>query len=228
MPTGSASAGRNHRRLHELRRADRRRSGGGTYRDDLDDGGASDHSLANHPGENPVAYDACSAGLAYDSVSAELGFSTFYTNNGRDDEAGLTSGDVVGVVQELAGALATSLSITAPDGSQYFTLEDTGGFVFVEMDPVAVADYTDVRLLGWIRIEGENWEANDLVRVWGTYDGENCGRGEADGERWDAITCSPSAHEVNVLGPCAESPCQNGARCENVGLPTTRVTNARA
>ena len=52
---------------------------------------------------------------------------------------------------ELAGALATSLAIAAPDGSQYFTMEDTGGFVFVEVDPVAVADYKDVRLAGWVR-----------------------------------------------------------------------------
>lgn len=59
----------------------------------------------------------------------------------------------------------------APHGSQYFTLEDTGGFAYVQLDPVAVADYTDLWMTGWAHVEATTWELSDLVKVWATDTG---------------------------------------------------------
>jgi len=54
----------------------------------------------------------------------------------------------------------------APHGRQYFALEDTDGFIFVEMDPVAVADFSGLRMSAWAHFESATWEETDRVKMW--------------------------------------------------------------
>ena len=54
----------------------------------------------------------------------------------------------------------------AQHGTQMYVMEDTDGFVFVRMDPVSVADYTDVRMHGWVYTAATIWSDWDLTRVW--------------------------------------------------------------
>ena len=59
----------------------------------------------------------------------------------------------------------------APDGSQYYMMEDTDGFVYVEMDAVEVTDYTNVQMKGWVHVESTTWEETDRLKVWASDTG---------------------------------------------------------
>ena len=63
------------------------------------------------------------------------------------------SGGGAGAAQSGSGAGA------APDGSQYFIIEDTGGgFVFVATDNVDVSTYTSITVKFYYRLGNTNWE----------------------------------------------------------------------
>ena len=134
--------------------------------------GAADHELRAERGQNPVAYVACSA-IPDGSVQAELGFRTFYVRTREEDDSfssapGMMDGARIGVIGDTTTDMHgdNGQGGPAPDGSQYFALEDTDGFVYVEMDPVAVGDYSGIMMSGWVKIEATSWEEDDRVRIW--------------------------------------------------------------
>ena len=130
--------------------------------------GATDHELRNEGGQNPVAYAACSS-----AGGRELGFRTFYVRTREEDDSfssapGMMDGARIGVIGDTTTDMHgdNGQGGPAPDGSQYFALEDTDGFVYVEMDPVAVGDYSGLMMSGWVKIEATSWEEDDRVRIW--------------------------------------------------------------
>ena len=104
-----------------------------------------------------MQYSACTA-----SAGTELGFRTFYVNtNGQKSAQGLASGGVVGVIDSKNG-----IAGEAPHGSQYFAIEKTGGFAYVQLDPVSVADYQGAQVRYWVHLEASSWEQGDEMKVW--------------------------------------------------------------
>jgi hypothetical protein len=57
-------------------------------------------------------------------------------------------------------------SLDAQHGTQMYVMEDTDGFAYVLMDPVAVADYAEVTMSGWVYTSPAAWNDHDLTRVW--------------------------------------------------------------
>ena len=128
-------------------------------------GGYSDHSLVNNEGENPVVYDACAGG------ASELGFVTQYINtNDQASVGGLADGDVIGVIGDTSTSMNGDggLGGAAPHGSQYFAMEDTGGFAYVAVNPVSMLGYLTVRVTGWVNLQELGWGNNDFTKVWVT------------------------------------------------------------
>jgi hypothetical protein len=102
-------------------------------------GGLTSHALLNNVGQNPVSYTACSEG------SEELGFVAYYQNtNSQTASEGLADGDMFGVI----GDMSTPMNGDgqqggyAPHGSQYYAMEEAGGWGYVQIDPVWIADHT--------------------------------------------------------------------------------------
>jgi hypothetical protein len=122
------------------------------------------HKLDNNMEHNPVAYTKCMLG------GAELGFQTFYTHKiGQSVTGSIADTVLVGVigVGHLAiGGTSSGAKIFAPHGSQYYVMQDTGGFVHVEIERVVLADYGNVQMKCWVHIEATSWEVDDIVKVW--------------------------------------------------------------
>ena len=140
-------------------------------------GGLTNHALLPNPLENPVAYVACSSPSA---THTELGFRSFYEFTRSDpygtpgvlygDGAGIgmSDGAQVGVIGDVSTQQRGDVGQggPAPDGSQYYTLQDTDGFVYVAMDPVSVRDYTGVFMSAYVHVESTTWEVTDYIKVW--------------------------------------------------------------
>ena len=131
------------------------------------DGEGTDHYLPDHTGQNIVKYPACSS-VPGGAPLAELGFRTFYHSN--DPGQGMASGAKLGVIGDISTPQRGDYSQggPAPDGSQYYMMEDTDGFVYVEINAVYVGDYTGVVMSGWAHIESATWEDTDHVKMWAT------------------------------------------------------------
>ena len=127
----------------------------------------SDHWLADNMGQNPVQYTACSS-VPDGAAQAELGFRTFYHSN--DPDEGMAAGAKIGVIGDISTPQRGDYSQggPAPHGSQYYMIEDSDGFVYVEIDIVDVSDYTGVEMSGWAHIESATWEDTDQVKMWAT------------------------------------------------------------
>eukprot|EP01049_Picozoa_sp_SAG25_P001219 SAG25_NODE_49_length_18832_cov_5.265841_1_plen_3791_part_10 len=135
------------------------------YKDTI--GGNINHQLHNNPGQNPVAYAACSQG------KVELGFRTYYSVGSRTQatRGGLANGgDIFGVIGDTTTPHKGDMGQggKAPHGSQYFAMEETGGFAYVEMDPVSIVDYTKVAMKAWVHVEASKWDSHDRIKVWVT------------------------------------------------------------
>eukprot|EP01047_Picozoa_sp_COSAG01_P022644 COSAG01_NODE_1352_length_10614_cov_13.260010_2_plen_2939_part_01 len=125
-----------------------------------------DHVLANNPGQNPVSYSACSNG------KDELGFHAHYiASNTKAKHGGLSNGkDIFGVIGDITTPHQGDLKQggKAPHGTQYFAMEETGGFAYVKMDPIHVADYAKVSMKAWAHIAQSKWDSHDRVKIWVT------------------------------------------------------------
>ena len=84
----------------------------------------------------------------------ELGFRTYYSPmTGCEDDTAVCSHSALAAKIGVIGDTSTSMygdsgeGGLAPNGHQYFALEDTNGFVHVEMDPVTVGQFTGLRHL---------------------------------------------------------------------------------
>ena len=101
-----------------------------TYVDGLP--ASTDHWLVNRKGQSPVSYRACTGSLEKGKAHTELGFRTFYHNTGSKTD-GLASGAHIGVIGDTTTKMHGDgrQGGPAPHGNQYYTLEDTDGFVFV-------------------------------------------------------------------------------------------------
>ena len=118
---------------------------------------------------SPVTYSRVSCL----SSSAELGFRTFFapldaTLSAASGLTGLSDGDIIGVIGD-----TTTLQNgdegqggAAPDGSQYYAIEDPDGFVYVQMDAVEITGRSSVTMSGWAHFEATTWEVADLMRIW--------------------------------------------------------------
>lgn len=134
----------------------------------------TNHTLTIEQGMNPVGFVACSNGTS----SRELGFRTFYVNTRGpyatqhgsyyDRTPGMGDGAVLGVIGDTSTPMRGDYGQggVAPHGAQYFAVEDTDGFVYVEMDPVVVSAYKHVQMAGWAQVEGTYWQSNDHVKIW--------------------------------------------------------------
>ena len=102
-----------------------------------------------------------------------MGFRTFYTSGTLEDDIGLSSGAKLGVIGDAGTVMRGDVfqGGYAPDGSQYYMMEDTDGFVYVEMDAVEVTDYTNVQMKGWVHVESTTWEETDRLKVWASDTG---------------------------------------------------------
>jgi hypothetical protein len=56
---------------------------------------------------------------------------------------------------------------SAPHGSQYYVLSDTGSFTYVTLDTVALRgpDYTTT-VSCWLHVEATSWERLDKIEIW--------------------------------------------------------------
>ena len=123
----------------------------------------TDHYLVENAGQNPVSHVACSA-----DHSLELGFRTFYTRTDMTSTAGMAGGAKLGVIGDQSTTMRgdSNQGKYAPDGAQYYVMEDTDGFVYVEIDVVSVSDYTQVVAHGWVIAARTSWEDSDLLKMW--------------------------------------------------------------
>ena len=126
-----------------------------------------DHELAaasEYSPSAPVRYSTCTEGIY------ELGFRSFYQATMVSEpgaNTGLCDGDDVGVVGDSTTAQGGSGAGSAPDGSQFYMLEDTGGsFVFIALDSVDVSTYTSIAVKFYYRVGNTNWEDRDMIKVW--------------------------------------------------------------
>jgi hypothetical protein len=129
-------------------------------------GGESDHKVKNNAGQNPVAYTACTHGGI---GRPELGFQTFYTNtNMQLSMRGLADGHLIGVIGDISTPMDgdNGKGGVAPHGSQYYVMMEAGGFIHVEIDRVALQDYSNVQMKCWVHIEATSWEDDDIIKVW--------------------------------------------------------------
>jgi hypothetical protein len=139
------------------------------YRDTLP--GNVNHWLLPNANENCVKYVSCSTG------DDELGFRSYYTNNnGQAAHGGLADAndEIIGVIGDTTTHHVGDnyQGRKAPHGSQYYALEDTRGFVHVQLDPVSVAGYSNLKMSFWLHVENAGrrggWEASDQIKVWVT------------------------------------------------------------
>ena len=132
-------------------------------------GSNSDHYLSSIDGANPVNYVACSAAVDARGMlnpdGAELGFKTFYQDTG---DGGVAHGAKIGVIGDVLTTQRGDLNQggVAPHGRQYYALEDTSGFIYVEMDSVSTVDFTSLSMSAWVYIEAATWEDTDRVKMW--------------------------------------------------------------
>ena len=143
-------------------------------------GGRYNHELANAPGGAPVRYSGCTRHLhTIPDTFRELGFHTFYMN--QDQDEGFTDGaDILGVIGDSTMKLQRDLSPTsradglgggtAPHGSQYYVMEFTGGFVYVDVDPVSISRFAEVEMVCWVRFEKVDWQQYPDALVVLAYD----------------------------------------------------------
>lgn len=72
----------------------------------------------------------------------------------------------------------------APDGSNYFTISDGGGFVHTAVDTIDVRSFNLLTISAWVKVESKPvWRAGvDTVKVWAETQGDP-GPSGADGEQ---------------------------------------------
>ena len=101
--------------------------------------------------------------MAGGGAARELGFTTQYVSAGG---TGLTDGDVVGVVGDTTTDVGAAFGRggAAPDGTQYFAMQDVDGFVYTALDTVSIAGLDFLSLSCWVQVAATTWEAEDLVR----------------------------------------------------------------
>jgi hypothetical protein len=128
---------------------------------------AADHELQLNDGQAPISHLTCTTGIF------ELGFRSFYGAR-AGAAAGLCDGDDVGVIGDSSTDQGGGGGGSAPHGSQYFIIEDTGaGFVWAAMDPVDVSRHTGATFKFWMRVGDTNWESSDTIKVWAADDAGN-------------------------------------------------------
>jgi hypothetical protein len=104
----------------------------------------------------------------------ELGFRSFYINTHQASETGgLADGDILGVVGDTSTAHAVSHAVSgngkkAPHGHQYFALEDTHGWLYVEMDPVPLKGYRNPTMVAWAHVNRAGWKGDKIIKIWAT------------------------------------------------------------
>jgi len=108
---------------------------------------STDHELSNNPGEP----------LVYWSKSAELGFSSFYTNT--RNSTGLGDGDFVGVITPKS-------PLAAFHGTQVFQMEDTDGLMTTYLTQVDLFGYANPSISLNIHAADTGWESDDGLHVW--------------------------------------------------------------
>lgn len=125
-----------------------------TYTDPGDP--AVDHPLMNVP-------DYPNPPVNYTSVGGELGFSAFYTNT--RNEAGLTDGDVAGVINPASADLNSNI-LDPTDGVQYYVLSGVDGKVTVTLDGVDLSglDNPEVSLDFYLR--SGSWHPDNYAHIW--------------------------------------------------------------
>ena len=124
---------------------------------------------ANPAMQNVVQHNSCESFPDYGStvyyVGAELGFSTYYTYA----SVGTFAKNYVGVVG------ASDMMFLAADGENYFSLEASGGFVYVALESVQIGAYSSVSVAGYLLYTGamglNSWADDDEVLVWAELDG---------------------------------------------------------
>ena len=135
------------------------------YHDTL--GSGTSHYLTNNDHQSPVVYSACSMWNATLGLSPELGFRTHYSPTGSAD---WEQGAKVGVIGDTS-TVERGDSLQgggAPDGSQYYMMEDTNGWVHVEIDEVAVTGFRRVQMRAWVMLESSIYESDDRIAIWAT------------------------------------------------------------
>ena len=124
-------------------------------------GGNEDHELRNNLHQSPVQYESCTNGYG------ELGFRTWYLNTlDQSHRGGLCNGAEIGVIGDSSTSQGGAGGGVAPDGEQYFFLEDTHGFVYVALETVSVSAYRDVVVSIYVHVESSTWEPTDILRTW--------------------------------------------------------------
>ena len=160
------------------------------YYDTQDPDDLEGHQIMNHHAQNPVNYVAGSRSSGTSlSVSSsgdpELGFVAFYRAvAGRSPGPGLTDGDRIGVIGDTTTLMNgdSGQGGAAPDGVQYYALEETGGFVTVDMDSVVAAGYPAVVMKAFVHVESAPWGSADIIRIWASDTGGGAGDGVAPAE----------------------------------------------
>eukprot|EP01052_Picozoa_sp_SAG31_P029060 SAG31_NODE_2859_length_4990_cov_113.128399_3_plen_249_part_00 len=170
------------------------------------------HVLLENPHQPSVRYTSCTNGVQ------ELGFVSIFQPT-RSGESGLVDGDHVGVYGDsstVSGGLGVGL---APHGSQFYTISDSDGFLYVSIDAVDTTNFAGVTATGWIYIAGLAWDANDFARMWVIKGGTEevvlvNGNDEVQHERW--VEVRKMAQVGLSLGDTATMQFHVGATSDNI------------
>ena len=178
------------------------------YYDSQDPDDLEPRQLMNYDGQNPVNYVAGSRSSGTSlSVSSsgdpELGFVAFYRAvPGRSPGPGLTDGDRIGVIGDTTTVMNgdSGQGGAAPDGAQYYALEETGGFVTIDMDSVVAAGYPAVVMKAFVHVESAQWGSADRIRIWAsdTVGGAVDGAAPAEVVLLDGSPSMPTVGTFNV------------------------------
>eukprot|EP01043_Picozoa_sp_COSAG02_P038814 COSAG02_NODE_3019_length_7535_cov_9.178456_9_plen_863_part_01 len=161
------------------------------------------HFLSNNDHQNPVSYVAGSVTAGVGSGAGqhiELGFTSFYCSSlGTSRSDRLSVGAHIGVIGDTTTAMNgnSGQGGIAPDGSQYYALEETGGFITVSMDVVSVVGYSALEMRAYVHVESAQWGSTDRVRVWASEMSRRSGDDQSG--TWCGQQASASTDEIVLL-----------------------------
>ena len=111
-----------------------------------------------------------------------------------------------------------------PHGTQAYMMENTDGFVWVQIDTVDLRAMTNPIVSIWVLVESTGYEETDAIRVW--VDTQTCGTLEIVGGMLDdeahpigadgnqVVELSWTRHELSLAG-CGTATVNFGVQCDN-------------
>jgi hypothetical protein len=132
------------------------------------------HRLGDNDNQNPVSASTCLLFNVSVEPFAELGFRSYWEPTpDSPGQSGIDDNVNIGVIGDATTSMGGDGNLApAPHGQQYYEITSLGysggGFVFVEMAPVAVSAYSRVQMKAWVLLYDQYAYYNDntRLRIW--------------------------------------------------------------